>query len=80
MPVGLFNPDCKTGKGKTEIDLSKAFAYQLINIVSAMVFNQFDIWKTFDDNLNIMLKWLKETHYYQLSLEVECYFSTRSII
>ena len=20
VPVGLFNPDCKTGKGKTEID------------------------------------------------------------
>jgi hypothetical protein len=53
VPVGLFNPDCKTGKGQTEIDLSKAFAYQLVNIVNAMVFNQFDIWKVYNESINI---------------------------
>ena len=53
VPVGIFNPDCQTDKGKTELDLSIAFAYQLINLVSAVVFNQFGIFKMFDDSISI---------------------------
>ena len=38
---------------KVEIDLSKAFAYQLMNMNYAVVFNQFDNLQYFNDSIDI---------------------------
>lgn len=52
VPVGLLNPECRT-KGKVEIDISKAFTYQFMKIIDAVVFNQFDIWRVYSDDMDI---------------------------
>ena len=52
VPSGLL---CDRGdiKNEIEIDISKAFTHAFITISEIPVFNQFDIWRAFDDTTDI---------------------------
>ena len=52
VPSGLL---CDRGdiKNEIEIDISKAFTHAFITISEIPVFNQFDIWRVFDDTTDI---------------------------
>eukprot|EP00438_Fugacium_kawagutii_P018169 Skav234138 [mRNA] locus=scaffold1519:11582:14900:- [translate_table: standard] len=52
VPLGLTEERVKS-KGKTEIDVSKAFTDAFLKIDEIPVFNQFDIWKKYNSSIKI---------------------------
>ena len=52
VPSGLLC-DSRDIKNEIEIDISKAFTHAFITISEIPVFNQFDIWRAFDDTTDI---------------------------
>ena len=52
VPSGLLC-DSRDIKNEIEIDISKAFTHAFITISAIPVFNQFDIWRAFDDTIDM---------------------------
>ena len=51
-PTGLLKPREYIPKEVTEIDITKAYTSRLINIDKIPVFNQFDIWRPYTDDMD----------------------------